>query len=249
VAVWLWFWIREDRKNPEPKRLIWEVFLGGALAVVAAYFLSREVCTLPWLSTTCMELKSIDWANRSLLSLIFDLRTAGLLKFKIIFLIWAMIEETLKFLAVYLIAFRRPEFDEPIDAMIYMLTAALGFAALENSLFLFNSVFDAKSSAVFLLTGNMRFLGANLVHVVSSALVGGFVALAFCFNKWRRRTYLYFGLIIASVLHAIFNLLIMFRGDENMFLIFLLLWLCAIFVIWLFERVKTIICLKTSDLS
>ena len=49
-------------------------------------------------------------------------------------LVWAFIEEILKYGAVKKTAFCKSCFDEPVDAIIYMITAALGFASLENTL-------------------------------------------------------------------------------------------------------------------
>ena len=48
-----------------------------------------------------------------------------------------VVEECGKFLVVYWFVFRRPVFDEPIDGIVYAVTAALGFAALENVVYLF----------------------------------------------------------------------------------------------------------------
>ncbi|MEK7495853.1 MAG: PrsW family glutamic-type intramembrane protease, partial [Patescibacteria group bacterium] len=48
------------------------------------------------------------------------------------FFVFAVIEEVFKFLAVYLVVRKSRFFDEPVDAMIYMITAALGFAMVEN---------------------------------------------------------------------------------------------------------------------
>ena len=44
----------------------------------------------------------------------------------------ALIEEIIKFVASHFAARRSPAFSEPVDAMIYMIVAALGFATLEN---------------------------------------------------------------------------------------------------------------------
>ena len=53
---------------------------------------------------------------------------------------WAIIEEGLKFVASYFGALRDRANDEPIDSLIYLITAALGFAALENTLFLARAI-------------------------------------------------------------------------------------------------------------
>ncbi len=235
VAVWLWFWLKEDRTKPEPARLVVRVFLAGAASVVLAYFFERSVCDLSWLGAACQELS--DPAR-----LTMSLQTKTLL------LAWAGIEETLKFLAAYLLIFRQAAFDEPVDAMIYLITAALGFAAVENALFLFNALTETGPTA-FLLTGNLRFMGANIVHVVSSAFVGGMLAFAFCFRGFRRLSYLGAGLVTATLLHALFNFLIIISDSDQLFKVLILLWIFAILIILLFEKVKTVVCLKTNDHS
>src|SRR3989344_7863066 len=49
---------------------------------------------------------------------------------------WAAVEEIFKFAAAYFTALRSRVFDEPLDAVIYLVTEALAFAAFENMLFL-----------------------------------------------------------------------------------------------------------------
>ena len=71
--------------------------------------------------------------------------------------------------------------DEPIDAVIYMITVALGFSALENALFLSNLI-STSSFAQSIITGNSRFLGATLLHVASSAAVGVMIGLSYYKN-------------------------------------------------------------------
>src|SRR3989344_4852454 len=91
--------------------------------------------------------------------------------------VWAGIEEFLKYGAAFVVAFhairinKNKYIDEPVDPLIYMITAALGFAALENTLFLINPLLggDALSG---ILTGNLRFIGASLLHVLASGVVG-----------------------------------------------------------------------------
>ncbi|RMG64363.1 MAG: PrsW family intramembrane metalloprotease, partial [Calditrichaeota bacterium] len=67
-----------------------------------------------------------------------------------------VVEESAKFLAVYLTIFRNPEFDEPMDGIVYGVAAALGFAALENVGYLYNAHTQYGSAAlggVFLVRG------------------------------------------------------------------------------------------------
>jgi RsiW-degrading membrane proteinase PrsW (M82 family) len=80
--------------------------------------------------------------------------------------VWVVIEETLKYAMALLMILWRRVVDEPIDVIIYMIAIALGFAALENALFIFNPLTsgDYANSAI---TGSFRFLGSTLLHVPS----------------------------------------------------------------------------------
>ncbi|MDE2188471.1 MAG: PrsW family intramembrane metalloprotease, partial [Patescibacteria group bacterium] len=72
------------------------------------------------------------------------------------YIVWAIIEELAKSIAVICIALFSSQIDEPIDFMIYFLTAALGFSALENSLFLLNPN-TTNNFASFVAVGDFRF--------------------------------------------------------------------------------------------
>lgn len=152
------------------------------------------------------------------------------------FLVIAFIEEYMKYAAVRFLIINRPDFDEPIDAMIYMMTAALGFAAIENALFLV-PLFNQSILSGVELTAN-RFLGANLLHALSSGIVGFFLARAF-FSP-RRHHFVAIGVVLASVLHAAFNYLIILREsvNEGTIYIILLLFTMSIIVFMDFERLK-----------
>ena len=105
-----------------------------------------------------------------------------------VFTAWSAIEEVMKFAAASMVVLWRREDDEPIDAVIYMIVVGLGFAAAENTIFLLSPI---SGSTVFqtILSGNFRFVGATLVHVLSSATVG--IALALAFYRSRRTRILF----------------------------------------------------------
>ncbi len=205
---WLWFWLREDRRHPEPRHLLVASFLLGMAGVVIAIPLEKLA-----------ELIS----------------TAPLF----IFIVWALIEETLKYGAAYIGGMHTQAEDEPIDAMVYLLTAALGFAAAENMLFLLDPLIE-KEVFVGILTGNIRFIGTSLLHVVASCIIGGMIAISFYKKKRVRHEYFWFGLAGAVALHAAFNYFIV-RGDgANLFYVFAILWLLVIGLMLLFEDVKRV---------
>lgn len=141
-------------------------------------------------------------------------------------------------MAALLVVFWHKAVDEPIDLIIYMIVIALGFAALENTLFIFN-LLDKGLLNDSILTGNFRFIGPTLLHVLSSATVGVF--LAFAFYKSARRKILYgmIGLFIAIILHAIFNFFIMSgSGGQSILGVFLFVWIGIIILFLIFEKVK-----------
>src|ERR1700741_206823 len=86
-------------------------------------------------------------------------------------ILWAGAEEILKYLAVLVILYRTNNADHPIDWPIYLITAAVGFATLENALFLIKP-FSLNEATVGLLTGQLRFLGSTLLHTISSGIIG-----------------------------------------------------------------------------
>lgn len=159
----------------------------------------------------------------------------------IAFLGIAIIEEYFKYGAVRILVEGRPEFDEPIDAMIYMITAALGFAALENALFIVPTIAE-NFDIGFQLTAN-RFIGANLLHATGSGIVGFFLARAF-FSHYKHH-FLAIGILLASLLHALFNYIIIKKGllPGSVDLLILLLSIMTLMVLIEFEQLKK----KTKD--
>ncbi|MEM9336581.1 MAG: PrsW family glutamic-type intramembrane protease [Patescibacteria group bacterium] len=212
ALFWLWFWLREDRKNPEPFLLIAITFIAGMAVVPLALPLQQLACEI-FQNGVCQP------ASDNLLYT------------------WVIIEEVLKYAAALVVIFWNKAVDEPIDMIIYMITIALGFAALENALFIANPLMagDYLNTA---LTGSFRFLGATLLHVLASGTIG--VLLAFSFYKSNRvkLSFGMLGLFIAIVLHALFNFFIMDASGETILGVFLFVWMGIIVLFLLFEKVK-----------
>jgi len=208
ALLWLWFWLKEDRLHPEPRSLIILSFLVGMLATAIAYPIERMIAS------------NAPTDNNLLL-----------------FTLWAIVEEGLKFIGIYLVALRSGYFDEPIDAVIYFVTIGLGFAALENAMFLLNPINTGDYTQAFLL-GNFRFIGAMVLHVAASAIVG--IALAFSFYERRVERELAgaVGLAGAIALHTLFNFSIIITNGEALYGIFLGLWACIILILYACERIK-----------
>lgn len=208
ALLWLWFWLHEDKKHPEPRGLIGRTFLLGMLAVILVIpFQKAAEIMLPGVMLPAL-------------------------------LAWATLEEIFKFGAGYFGGIHSVEDNEPIDPIVYMITAALGFVALENALFILGPLVGEEITQG-IITGNLRFIGASVLHVVSSGIIG--VALAFTFYKKRLKFASGVWALVAAILfHTLFNMLVLNFVTWGTPLAFLMVWVAVIFIMWAFERAKSI---------
>lgn len=227
-AIWLWYYIQKD-DHPEPKSIILKTFIYGFISTFAAFgieFIFMK--SVMRLSDFCPGCK---YNLPQLLGF-----AAGADFFMISFtilIVLAYIEEAIKYIAAKSAAIKSRAFDEPVDAMIYLITAALGFAAAENIGYIMQDAPHAIGIAYF------RFLSSTFVHVLASAVVGYFLAYSIV-RKKNRAFYAAIGLGIATTLHTLFNFFIILseRNGRFIFLTALLLAGASVFVSYLFVRVK-----------
>lgn len=215
--AWLIFYVKEEETHPEPKQLILLAFAAGIVF---------------GLITVLFEILLKNAAAG-----------IGIGEFSIAALVaFALIEETMKFLAAYLAIGKSRIARNPVDLMIFLIVAALGFATLENigalvTFWLSASATGATGSfaASFAEALSLRFVGATLLHSLTSGIVGYHWALGILRHKMAH--YLTTGLLIATMLHAFFNLLILNYGSVAYALVFLTL--LGFFVLNDFEKLKT----------
>jgi|SRR3989344_1795822 len=200
--AWLIFYLKED-PHPEPKKLIFQTFLAGAFST-----------TIVLAAQTLFN----NWAQ-----------PRGIGAYTLIsFLALSAIEEFFKFGAARIVIDKHPrDFDEPVDAMIYIIVAALGFAAVENVAAAF------KSSNIAFETTTLRFIGATLLHTLSSGLLGYYWARSIIHDK---KSLLFTGFALATVLHTAFNFLIIRFEPATVPTIFLII--AALFILYDFEKLK-----------
>jgi RsiW-degrading membrane proteinase PrsW (M82 family) len=157
--------------------------------------------------------------------------------------LWAFIEEIAKFGACYFVALRTRFERIPIDAVIYMVAVALGFSAFENAIYLVSPLMEGDAYQT-LMTGNFRFIGATLLHTVSSAIIGIAIAFSFYKSPHLKHEYALVGIILAGVLHTLFNFFILQGSNTGnamgTFFVFVAIWLLVMALIVILERVKTI---------
>ncbi|MEK9176801.1 MAG: PrsW family glutamic-type intramembrane protease [Patescibacteria group bacterium] len=207
ALVWLVFWLFEDQRRPEPRRLVIRTFLVGMIAVPIV---------LP------LEKAALD---------------IGIPAGFTLFLVWATIEELVKLGLAFIFILRSSAIDEPIDIPIYLISLALGFSAVENTLFLLTPIADGRLLES-IITGNLRFIGASLIHVLASAAVGGAMAFAFYRERAQKIWFALIGVILAVSLHTVFNFLIIVTGANKLLTVFLGVWVGVIFLLLALERVK-----------
>lgn len=150
---------------------------------------------------------------------------------------WALVEEVLKYGMAAIFILWRNAVDEAPDYVIYMLTVALGFAAAENMLFLFTPILSGQL-ATSIFTGNVRFIGSTLLHVVASGAIGFSLAFSARSRPATRVTAAALGLILAIVLHTAFNALIITPGASTTLAAFFLVWVVAVIFFAAFEVLK-----------
>lgn len=187
ASIWLTEFLRLD-KLPEPIKMILKIFFFGVLVTVPVFLVEYGFASaLSFMNLPPAAAKVLYW-----------------------FLAIAFIEEFFKYSIVRTNVFKSSEFDEPVDCMIYMITSAMGFAALENVLYLLppaGKIFSFNQTLINSATiGFFRFIGATFLHALCSGLVGYFLAL----SLYKARPGLtVMGLFVATFLHGLYNFSIM----------------------------------------
>lgn len=222
--VWLFYYLQKDI-HPEPKKMIVKIFLLGCLVTLPVYLFQLEA------SKALTRLQA--FALFTYYPAVFDL-----LKW---FLVIAFIEELFKFLVVKLSVFNSGYLDEPADIMIYMVVAALGFAAVENVLYLFAPLGNLSFSAIIQSAATVsfvRFVGATFLHTLCSSLLGYFVVLGI--SKSRRNIFfLLAGLALATAFHGLYNFsLTTAQSPFNLLIPITILLVLFAWMVYNFSKVK-----------
>lgn len=189
--VWLFYYLKKD-SHPEPKRMILKVFFWGTAATIPTLFAQIGL--------------SIILKSQSVSSVLANWPFA--IEFIKWFVVIALTEELFKYLAVRLAILHSGELDEPLDIMLYMVVGALGFAALENILYLFVPVNGfvpfGKILQMTIWISFSRFIGGTLLHTLTSGMVGYFMALS-SVRDGKRLKLAPFGILAAVLLHGLYN--------------------------------------------
>jgi RsiW-degrading membrane proteinase PrsW (M82 family) len=218
--IWLLFYLSKD-KHPEPKRTIIKVFCLGILVAGIVYVLSIFL-----LKGIAVFFPNISFNN--VWFVIFRY-----------FIIVGLIEELAKYLIARDFVTSSPDIDEPVDIMLYLVVSALGFAALENILLIFNHIGPVSIREILNFVF-IRLIGATFLHTLASGTLGFFVALSFYQMKYRKRIF-FVGLFIAVFFHGFYDFVIVYlKNSQQVLNEVLVLTLLAIFTTWGFVKLKKI---------
>lgn len=126
------------------------------------------------------------------------------------YLVVGPVEETVKLLAVRLYAYNDDRFAAVIDGVVYGAVAGLGFATIENAIYISRAVGEIGRMSLGLdligiggdITATRALAGPG--HVIYSSFAGYYLGLA-KFNPGNRGPIVVKGLIIAAIIHATYN--------------------------------------------
>ncbi len=206
---WLYFWLKETEEIHYPLPLVLMVFCLGGIGVFMAIPLQSALSSL-------FAYKSLSY----LMTL-------------------ACVEEVIKLLLVCIAVPRILAPKLATESAVFLVSCALGFAAVENTLFLLNPVLHQNINLT-LVTGNLRFLGSTILHAITAGFVGIGLGLAYNESFFSKLLHMITGFALAVALHGLFNYFII-KNDTKVTLTTLgVLWAPTLVVIIIFESLKMV---------
>lgn len=177
-----------DQHEPEPHKYLIYCFLFGMLSTIPAIILETYGGSLGYGISYNM----------------FD-------TFIYAFVVIALTEEFVKYFFLRYYIYPKDEFCEPMDGIVYSVMVSMGFAALENILYVLKG---GTGLAI------IRALTAIPAHAAFAVFMGYFVGLAkFESNKGKKMLLLATGLLSATVIHGAYDFFIMQRNEEGLMIL------------------------------
>ena len=208
IALVVWIY-RQDRVEKEPKGLLWKVFLFGVLSVIPAMILE-----------ILLEEIFLVFVDEDTLCYVILDNFIGV----------AMIEELCKMKAAKRAAWKHPAFNYKFDAIVYCVTSALGFAAIENVMYCMDADIE---------TAVTRALLSVPSHAIDGVIMGYFFGVAkeaeLVGNRRRRKRYLRLSVFMPMIEHGIYDTALSL--DSDWILLFFFLFVIAV-DIWAVKFVK-----------
>ncbi len=206
ALFWLKWFLKKDKYEKEPERFVFVAFFTGMIATIPCVLLESF-------------LRLRDQDSTALLQTLF-----------LSFLWVGIVEEFFKYLAVRLTVYRSKEFNEVMDGMVYMVSAALGFAATENVGYMLGFGYAV---------GFPRAILSYVAHISFSAILGFYMGK----SKMEGQAKLIWpGFALAISLHWLYNSFLVV-GTARSSGSFILLGL----MVWAFGLILTLILAKKAQ--
>lgn len=180
VAISLYI-IFKDQYNIEPRKQLVISFLLGVIAIFPALLIENS-------------LSHIEGEN-----FYQSIQGVGLKAFFFV----ALVEELCKFYMLRYYAYRRPEFDEPFDGIVYAVMVGMGFATLENVFYVYQFGIS---------TGLVRMFMAIPAHATFAIIMGYFMGKA-RFSPNREKHLMLAGIFWAVVFHGSYDFFLMLQDN------------------------------------
>jgi protease PrsW len=177
AAMLVFDWL--DRRRPEPWRLRYAVTGVGMLSVIPVLILALAID------------RSLGDASPAPGTYAYAAYVS--------FVIAGALEEACKISAVFVVVWYARAFDERMDGLVYGARAGLGFALVENCMYVYQAAIDGQLIAVWLLRAVLAVPG----HALWSGMMGYFAARQ---RFDRRGPGLWGGYAIAVAMHGIYDL-------------------------------------------
>ena len=209
VLLLLYFIYRKDKYQPEPLGKLLLAFFVGCLSVIPAIIMESGIMLLAPPADSMPVLNGLFTG----------------------YLVAGTSEELCKLLLLLLVIWRSPHFDEYFDGIVYAAYLSLGFACVENVMY----VFQGEDQMV---TALMRGLLAVPAHFLFAVAMGYYVSLA-KFDPENKSSHLFKAFLYPMLLHGTYDALLMVSSnlatgleDENMLIGGICLILFVVFIIF-----------------
>ena len=177
----------KDVNKPEPLGLIVKVFIAGL------------ICTIPVVLIEIIVDSVVKSFNFNLIIYLFMQA----------FIVAGLCEETMKLMVIKIFIYNNKHFDERMDGIVYTIVASLGFACLENIMYV---------SEGGLFVALIRSFTAVPLHAFCSGIMGYYIGKA-RFSKTNSKEYILEGLFYAVCIHGLYNFVLFIGGIYSFIII------------------------------
>lgn len=218
AVFWWFFFIWQDRAEPEPKK-----------SLVKAFFLGMGVAFLAGAVELTIAISLFPDKAEDIFQIMDELSFLGLS----LVVMASVIEELLKFFVIREFIYSKRDFNQIADGFFYAVTMAIGFVVIENSQYLY-LLHSEETATVFVFSSLVRAIATALMHITSAGIIG-YAFGRMKFSVGHSRMIVFKALLLAIALHIAFNLLVSFN---QIFVAFLAVFLSFLYLLNVIRKQK-----------